>query len=149
METLTFEPGEIREMIGHLTALTNRVPLHPLANEADHAEAVRVLNGLLDAGGSDERSELAPLVDILGALIGDYEDVHHDIPGLTPQAVLKELMNQHALKQNDLPEIGSQGVVSEILSGKRDLNARQIGLLAQRFRVSPAAFFPEVAAAAH
>jgi HTH-type transcriptional regulator/antitoxin HigA len=35
-------------------------------------------------------------------------------------------MEQHGLKQTDLREIGSQGVVSEILSGKRDLNVRQI-----------------------
>ena len=42
--------------------------------------------------------------------------------------------------QADLAEIGSQGVVSEILSGKRQLNVRQIHALAQRFGVSPAVF---------
>ncbi|WP_167338422.1 helix-turn-helix domain-containing protein [Paraburkholderia oxyphila] len=57
-------------------------------------------------------------------------------------------MNQHNLKQSDLPEIGSQGVISEILNGKRELNTRQIGLLAQRFRISPAVFFPPVSIAA-
>jgi len=36
----------------------------------------------------------------------------------------------------------SQGVVSEILSGKRDLNVRQITQLAARFGVSPALFMP-------
>ena len=36
-----------------------------------------------------------------------------------------------------LPEIGSQGVVSEILSGKRELNVRQIRALAARFHVEP------------
>jgi len=35
-------------------------------------------------------------------------------------------MDQHGLTQSDLPEIGSQGVVSEILSGKRELNARRL-----------------------
>ncbi len=29
------------------------------------------------------------------------------------------LMEEHGLRQSDLPEIGSQGVVSEILNGKR------------------------------
>ncbi|MFD1561484.1 type II toxin-antitoxin system HigA family antitoxin [Paraburkholderia silviterrae] len=148
METLTFNPGEVREIVGHLSALMNRIPLQPPANETDYAEAVRVLNGLLDAGGADENHELAPLVDILGSLIGSYEDANHDVPGVTPEAVLRELMNQHNLKQSDLPEIGSQGVISEILSGKRELNTRQIGLLAQRFRISPAVFFPQVSIAA-
>jgi HTH-type transcriptional regulator/antitoxin HigA len=50
-------------------------------------------------------------------------------------------MNEHGLRQSDLPEIGSQGVVSEILSGKRELNTRQIRVLAARFSVSPAVFF--------
>ena len=36
----------------------------------------------------------------------------------------------------------SRGVVSEILSGKRDLNVRQITQLAARFGVSPAVFMP-------
>ena len=51
-------------------------------------------------------------------------------------------MEEHALKQPDLPKIGSQGVVSEILSGTRELNVRQITHLAARFGVSPALFMP-------
>ena len=49
-------------------------------------------------------------------------------------------MEEHSLSQSDLPEIGSQGVVSEILNGKRKLNVRQIQGLAKRFQVSPATF---------
>jgi HTH-type transcriptional regulator/antitoxin HigA len=49
-------------------------------------------------------------------------------------------MDEHNLRQSDLPEVGSQGVVSEILSGKRELNVRQIRALAARFGVSPAVF---------
>jgi len=49
-------------------------------------------------------------------------------------------MEEHGLTQSDLPEVGSRGVVSEILSGKRELNIRQIRALAKRFRVSPAVF---------
>ncbi len=53
---------------------------------------------------------------------------------------LKFLMEQHGIKQNDLHEIGSQGVVSEILTGKRDINIRQVRALSERFGVSPATF---------
>jgi HTH-type transcriptional regulator/antitoxin HigA len=49
-------------------------------------------------------------------------------------------MSEHGLKQSDLTEIGSQGVVSEILNGKRELNTRQIKLLAKRFSVAPSLF---------
>jgi HTH-type transcriptional regulator/antitoxin HigA len=47
-------------------------------------------------------------------------------------------MEEHGLTQSELPEIGSQGVVSEVLSGERELNIRQIRRLAKQFRVSPA-----------
>jgi HTH-type transcriptional regulator / antitoxin HigA len=54
--------------------------------------------------------------------------------------VLRSPLKAHGLTQSELPEIGSQGVVSEILSGERELNIRQIRRLAKRFRVSPAVF---------
>ena len=48
----------------------------------------------------------------------DYETEHHPLPETTGVQALKYLMEQHGLKQTDLSEIGSQGVVSEILTGK-------------------------------
>ncbi len=44
------------------------------------------------------------------------------------------------LATSDLSEVGSQGVVSEILNGKRELNVRQIRILAEKFKVSSAVF---------
>jgi len=49
-------------------------------------------------------------------------------------------MEEHQVVQSNLKEVGSQGVVSEVLNGKRDLNVRQIRALAKRFHVSPGAF---------
>ena len=45
-------------------------------------------------------------------------------------------MQQHGLRQSDLPEVGSQGVVSEVLAGKRPLNARQVKALVRRFKLA-------------
>jgi HTH-type transcriptional regulator/antitoxin HigA len=39
------------------------------------------------------------------------------------------------LRQSDLPEIGNQAKVSEILSGKRTINLRHARALAGRFGV--------------
>ncbi len=80
------------------------------------------------------------LVDIVGDLVADYEAAHHSIPEATGRQALRFLMNQHGLKQADLPEIGSQGVVSEVLAGKRELNIRQVRALSERFGVSAATF---------
>ena len=62
------------------------------------------------------------------------------MPQTTGVLALKFLMEQHGLKQSDLSEIGSQGVVSEILMGKRELNIRQGRALSERFGVSVATF---------
>ncbi len=78
---------------------------------------------------------------LLGALIECYETQHFPEPVSDQIGVLKFLMDEHGLKQGDLSEIGSQGVVSEILNRKRELNVRQIKTLSSRFNVSPAVFF--------
>ena len=62
------------------------------------------------------------------------------MPAVSGAEILAYLMEEHGLRQGELPEVGSQGVVSEILNGKRELNVRQIRALARRFAVSPAVF---------
>jgi HTH-type transcriptional regulator/antitoxin HigA len=99
-----------------------------------------MLDAILDEIGEDEKHPMAELADAISVFIEKYEAEHVPIPAAKPVAVLKFLMREHDLRQSDLPEIGSQGVVSEVLTGKRELNARQIKRLAKRFNVSPAVF---------
>lgn len=98
------------------------------------------LNTLLDEAGTNERHPLYGLLDTLGTLIHAYEENHHEIPEASGPEMLRFFMNEYELKASELPEVGSQRAVSEILRGKRELNAKQIRALAARFRVSPAAF---------
>ena len=51
-------------------------------------------------------------------------------------------MQAHGLTQAQLPEVGSQGVVSEVLAGKRQLNTRQIAALCRRFAVPADVLLP-------
>jgi HTH-type transcriptional regulator/antitoxin HigA len=53
---------------------------------------------------------------------------------------LRYLVKLHGVRQCELPEIGSQGVVSEVLNGKRALTLRHVRGLAKRFKVSPSTF---------
>ena len=115
-------------------------PLLTIRNERDYDAAIKRLNALLDEVGDNERHPLFSLVDTLGTLIHVYEEEHYPMPEASGVEILRFFMEEHALKQTDLTEIGSQGVVSEILNGKRELNVRQIRLLAKRFHVSPAVF---------
>ena len=90
--------------------------------------------------GENESHPLAELADALSLFIENFEQEHVRIPRVKPAEVLKVLMQEHGLKQSDMREIGSQGVVSEVLAGRRSLNIRQIAKLAQRFSVSPVVF---------
>jgi HTH-type transcriptional regulator/antitoxin HigA len=109
-------------------------------NEKECSYLVDMLDGLIDEVGEDESHPLASLMETIGTLIKTYEDKNVPEPQGNPSETLKMLMAEHELKQTDLPDIGSQGVISEILSGKRRLNLRQIKYLSNRFRVSPVVF---------
>lgn len=111
-------------------------------NEREYSELVEHLDEILDQGGAEEGHRLAVLADFVGALVEEYEARTLCEPAPASQSdIIKSLMKEHGLKQSELPEIGSQGVVSEVLGGKRELNIRQIKALHQRFGISPNTFF--------
>jgi len=127
----------IREIQPHWIAIS---PYLSIRNEEDYDRSVEQLNVLIDIVGTDEDHPMYEYLDTLGTLIYAYEETNYPMPSVRGTEVLSYLMEEHGLRQSDLPEVGSQGVVSEILSGKRELNLRQIRALAKRFHVSPAVF---------
>ena len=140
MEDLV-ELDVVAELTRHVQAISRHVPLRPIRTEQQYDAAVASMNRLLDAGAADETHPLADLVATLGELIGDYDALHFPAADVAPSEVLRALMHQHGLTQSELAqELGSQGVVSEILSGKRAMNLRQIRALANRFSVPVTAF---------
>lgn len=116
--------------------------IHEPQNTDDYEKLSSLLDNLLDVVGEDESHELMGLIDVISHMISIYDDEHYPfLEEGTGIDALKFLMEQHDLNQNDLKnEIGSQGVVSEILNGKRQLNVTQIRKLSERFKVSPATF---------
>lgn len=122
------------------TYWSNISPLLTIRNEKEYNAAVKRLNELIDEIGTNEKHPLYSLLDTLGTIIYVYEEEHYPIPEASGTDVLRFLMEEHSLAQSDLPEVGSQGVVSEILNGKRELNVRQIRALAEKFNVSAAVF---------
>jgi HTH-type transcriptional regulator/antitoxin HigA len=80
-------------------------------------------------------------VDLITDQITAYEAEHYQEPLGSGLDVLRFLMKEHGLTQSDFKkEIGSQGVVSEILNGRRKLTLKHIKNLAERFQVSPETF---------
>jgi HTH-type transcriptional regulator / antitoxin HigA len=111
-----------------------------ITSEAQHDDYVSALLEL-------ERQKKLTLTErnfaeLLTLLIEAYEEKHYPIRSATPLEVLQELMTANDLRQKDLaPLFGSESIVSEVLSGKRELNKRHIEKLSRRFKVSPELFF--------
>ena len=118
----------------------NVAPLLTIRNEREYNAAVKRLNELLDEIGDNEKHALYSLLDTLGTLVHTYEEEHYPISDVTGTDALRFLMDEHGMTQSDLSDVGSQGVISEILNGKRELNVRQVRLLAKKFKVSSAVF---------
>jgi HTH-type transcriptional regulator/antitoxin HigA len=109
-------------------------------NEDEYDTAVEVLNQLVDEIGDHPEDPRYRLIETLSALVEVYDAEHRRMPDVSGIDVLRFLIEQHDLNQADLPEVGTQSVVSEVLSGRRQLNVRQIQELAARFGVNASAF---------
>jgi len=111
--------------------------------ETEYDNIVSMLDNLIDEIGENEAHPLSSLMESLGNLIETYENKNIPTLASSPIESLRFLMEEHSLKQSELPEIGSQGVVSEILKGTRNLNIRQIKKLGSKFNISPLVFIQD------
>lgn len=138
------QPGDFYE------ELCRVFPLQRIKKKENHLRALNILTKLSELMrdvkvGSKEKKQILIYMDALGLLVEEYEKKVFavNLDDISGAETLEFLMEQHSLKQSDLAnELGSQSVVSEILSGKRKLNSHQIIALSERFGVSPSAFFP-------
>lgn len=129
-------------------ALIERFPLVPIKNDAHLNEAHEVAQSLIlraEPVASDEGDYLEVLLDE----IAKYEKKHHAInfEQMAPHELLQSFMKDHGLRQVDIQAIlgvPSSGVISELVSGKRELTKKHCVKLGNHFKVTPAAFLPKV-----
>lgn len=103
--------------------------------EEDYAQARATIEALLDEVGDNESHPLADVLDYLADQVKSYEDENFQIPEAEPSEVLRFLMEQHGLKQEDLGDCAPQGRISDILNGKRSISKEIAKRLAHRFHV--------------
>ncbi len=108
-------------------------------DEPEYDRALEIVDVLMS------KHELTPeeleLLQLWAILIEDYEEQNHPIPEATPHEVLLHLMEVKEIRQVDLTGIlGSKGVVSEIVNGKRSISKAQAKALGEFFKVSSSLF---------
>lgn len=129
----------IRNTIKHWKCIAPVI--HEPQNQDDYDKLAHLLDIFLDIVGEDESHELIGLIDVISHMIARYDEhSEYQLEKISGISALKFLMVQHHIKQSDLIDIGSQGVISEILSGKRKLNISQIKKLSKKFHVTPDTF---------
>ncbi|HEY8035756.1 MAG TPA: helix-turn-helix domain-containing protein [Methylobacter sp.] len=104
-------------------------------NEEDYTRATKTINVLLDEIGDNEDHPLADVLDFLADQVKSYEDERFSIPKAEPHDVLRFLMEQHGLHQEDLSDCAPQSRISEILAGKRSISKENAKRFARRFNV--------------
>lgn len=121
--------------------LLRKFPPRVIRTEKEN-EACTELLYHLDRRSRKLSSAEKQLAELLTLLVEDFEDRNYQLPRAKPLEAVHFLMDQHGLLQKDLADVfGTPSIVSEVLSGKRELNKDHIKRLSRRFHVSPELFF--------
>lgn len=113
-----------------------------IKSESDYDLASERLDELMDKDelALDDREEM----ELIAHLIEEYEEKAYPVELPSPIEAIKFRMEQMNLKQNDLvPYIGSKGVVSNILNGKRPLTLKMIRALHKGLQIPVEALVKE------
>jgi HTH-type transcriptional regulator/antitoxin HigA len=121
--------------------LVKRLPLRPINSRNEHRAAGEVLDELV--GRNDLTAGQRDYLAALAHFVADYErrEFVSRFRKLTPIELLRELMSANNMNTSDLGYVlGSRGLASEVLNGKRGLSKTLIAKLSRRFGVAPALF---------
>lgn len=120
--------------------LIRRFPLRPIKTDAELDDAIKVIDSLIDQAERSDAEE--DYLDVLSDMVIDFEDEHIPMRSVPDHEMLRYLIELKANSQSEVArDTGiAESTVSEVLSGKRKLNRRQIGKLARYFKVDPGVF---------
>jgi HTH-type transcriptional regulator / antitoxin HigA len=119
--------------------LTKYMP-KSITSEDEYNQMLKNIEQLIGIG-KDLTPEESSLLETLAILVEAYEDAQFSLGPSSPREILLHLMEVRQLKQIDLVDvIGSKGIVSEIVNGKREISKSQAKTLGEFFNVSPALF---------
>lgn len=111
-----------------------------IASEDEYNRTLELIEQMM-VRGEELTPEENSLLELLSILVEIYEDSQFPVEPSSPRNILLHLMDARELKQSDLVGvIGSKGIVSEIVNGKRSISKAQAKALGEFFHVSPALF---------
>ncbi len=112
-------------------ALLMEVLPRRIETEEENDRYLKIVEQMIDRGSENFSPEEHKIFDLLTILINEFEEKAYPIRDVPPNERLQFLLEQRGMKQKDLiPLFGSEGVVSEIISGKRAITLKTAQKLA-------------------
>jgi HTH-type transcriptional regulator / antitoxin HigA len=130
--TLTFDQTVYRNLLAEVAPIA-------IETEEEYERALLVAEQLTFK--KNRTLEERALHKLLVILIEAYEAQNYPMDESTPHEILQHIMEASGTRQADLVGIiGSSGVVSEVVNGKRSISKAQAKALGDYFKVSPSLF---------
>ncbi len=108
-----------------------------IETEAENERILKIIEKLMFKGEGNISPEEETLLVLLCDLVEDFEEKAYPMPSVPANERLKYILDERGMKQKDLvPLFGSEGVVSEILSGKRLITLKTAKRLADFLQLS-------------
>lgn len=131
---------ELMELTSAWKAVQKYAHLRPIQDEDEYEHIQELCNWLADEVRDDDTHPLFSMFELAMQLMEDWESDHVVVPDVLPREVLRHLLETNNLKQKDLSDIATPTLISDILSGRREISKRLAKALAERFNVDVAAF---------
>jgi HTH-type transcriptional regulator / antitoxin HigA len=130
--TLTFDRANYSNLLAEVAP-------RAIETEAEYDRLLVVAERLTFA--KNRTPEEKALHKLLVTLIEVYEAQNYQIDKSEPHEILQHIMEASGTRQADLVGIiGSSGVVSEVVNGKRAISKAQAKALGDYFKMSPSLF---------
>ena len=130
--TLTFDQTTYQSLLAEVAP-------QAIETEAEYERLLKIAERLIF--DKNRTPEEQTLLKLLVTLIEVYETANYPMEKSLPHEILQHIMEVSGIRQADLIGIiGSSGVVSEVVNGKRSISKAQAKALGKYFKVSPSLF---------
>lgn len=130
--TLTFDQTTYRSLLAEVAPVA-------IETEEEYERALKLVERLIFQ--ENRTPEEQALQKLLVILIEAYETKNYPMDRSAPHEILQHIMEASGTREADLVDIiGSSGVVSEVVNGKRSMSKAQAKALGDYFKVSPSLF---------
>lgn len=130
--TLTFDQTTYQSLLAEVAP-------QAIETEAEYERLLKIAERLIF--NKNRTPEEQTLLKLLVTLIEVYETANYPMENSPPHEILQHIMEVSGIRQADLIGIiGSSGVVSEVVNGKRSISKAQAKALGKYFKVSPSLF---------